>query len=240
MGESKPFRKRGQRGGICLKLHNLVEQPAETGGGGAGRKCGYLPWAQEVDTHEHICLRAEGPGGPRRTLPDSAHSGRPLCCAGNAGSGQTGGHSCPRHWGPHSRCIGTAGRAGGPQRAPAGPQKSHHHRSHIAALGRERCVWRSRHEERQPVGPTAGQGAREREPASLLAPCGAEHGLRGQADLRTGPSSAVSWLWDFGQATNSGPLSAKWGLEWQLPHSTVERVWGDHVCKAPGTVPDMW
>lgn len=156
---------------------------------------------REVGTHACICLRAEGPGRSRRSLPHSAHSGRLSCCAGNAGSGRTGGHSCPRRWGLCSHCTGTAGRAGEPQRAPKGPQNSRHHRSHSAALGKGRGgVWR-----RGPEGggcwvPTEqGEGGREPKQVAPASPCGTERGLLGP-----GPSSAISWLCGLEQAP--GPL----------------------------------
>lgn len=151
-------------------------------------------WAREVGTHARICLRAKGPGRSRRSLPDSAHSERLSCCKGSAGSGQTGGHSCPRRWGPHCRCTGTAGRAGGPQRAPVGPQKSRHRRSHSAALGRgEDCVWGSTYEERRPAG---SMGVRVRcSQASVPSLLVEQNVALGQDDLQHDPARPPAGGW---------------------------------------------
>lgn len=107
------------------KLRKPPRRPAQRSTGWGRRR-----------THPCTCLRRAGPGRCRRSPAHSARSERPSCCAGSAGSGPTGGRSCPRRWGPRSRCNGTAGRAGGPQRAPVGPQRSRHHRSRSDALGK--------------------------------------------------------------------------------------------------------
>jgi hypothetical protein len=105
------------------------EQP-----GGSGSFLSHHPTIWALETHMCICLLVAGPGRPHRSPPDSAHSGPPLCCAGSAGSCQTRDHSCPRHWDPRSHCTDTGGRAGGVQKVPMGPQKSHRHSSRSAAL----------------------------------------------------------------------------------------------------------
>lgn len=138
------------------------------------------PWAREAGTHARICLRAEGPGRSRRSPPGSARSGHLSCCAGIAGSSQTGGHSCPQHWGPRFHCTDMAGRAGGAQRAPVGPRKSHHHRSHSAALGKKKACVEEQERGAWPAGSVRGEGGWEpkRAPARLLVERSTGSGVR--------------------------------------------------------------
>lgn len=116
------------------KVRNLPEAAQPPRAAGWVWRTG-VPRGAGAGAHACICLRAEGLGRSRRSRPDSVRSGPRPCGAGNADSGQTGGRSCPRRWGPRSHGIGTAGRAGEPQRAPEGPRSSRHHRSHSVALG---------------------------------------------------------------------------------------------------------
>lgn len=157
--------KKQRRRRSCLGLHSLAEQPAGSGGQGARRA---HPVGWEAGTHACTCLRAEGPGHCRRSLPDTGHREDLLCCAGNAGNGQTGGRSCPRRWGPRSRCTGTAGRAGGPQRVPAGPRKSHHHRSHSAALGKKAVCGGAGMSNAGLLGPRGGRAGSHQTPGLLV------------------------------------------------------------------------
>lgn len=123
-----------------------------------GRATVSVPQDLGVDTHACTCTWAGGPRRSQRSPPGSAHSGRLSCCAGSAGSGQSAGRSYQWRSGPRSHCTGTCGRAGGARRAPGGPHKSHHHRSHSAAL-RVGWGWGDNHEAHKSTMGSEAQGA---------------------------------------------------------------------------------
>ena len=130
------------------KLPKAAQEPCGTAGWIWWRRSPPRPalWAWEAGTHARICLRAEGPGRSRRSLPGSTRSGHLSCCAGIAGSDQTGGHSCPQRWGPRFHCTDMAGRAGGPREPQWVPEKAIITDLTAPPWESRRLVWRSRNE----------------------------------------------------------------------------------------------